>query len=74
LGLSGITLPTVPPGRFKAIARHAMHARAQAIDRIPDSNRKLATLLAFAAQIEAIAQDDALDILTQLIRVPTTLE
>lgn len=67
LGVSGTRLPAVPPGRFKAIARYALSARAQTIERIKDADRKVATLFAFATQLEATAQDDALDILAQII-------
>jgi len=67
LGMSGIALPAVPPGRFKAIARYALSACAQTIARIKDADCKVATLFAFATQLEATAQDDALDILTQII-------
>lgn len=66
LGVSDLPLPTVPAGRFKAIARYALGARAQTIDHLQDP-RRLATLLAFATQLEATAQDDALDILNQIV-------
>ena len=68
LGLSGLALPAVPPGRFKTLARYALGARAEALDRLEDPDRKLATLVAGATQLEAMAQDDALDILMQIIR------
>jgi len=43
-----------------------MTAKASAIQRLPDG-RRLATLVAFAATLEAAAQDDALDLLDILI-------
>ncbi len=66
LGLGGLHLPQVPSGRLKALARYAAAARAQTIARMPPT-RRIATLLAFAHQLEPAAQDDALDILDQLI-------
>jgi TnpA family transposase len=59
-------LSRIPPGHVKALARYAAAARAQAIERMPD-RRRTATLVAFAQVFEAVAQDDALDLLNQLI-------
>ena len=66
LGIGTLHLPAVPPGRLKTLARYAAAARAQTIARMPPT-RRIATLLAFVHQLEAAAQDDALDILDQLI-------
>jgi TnpA family transposase len=73
LGVSGLPLPVVPAGRFKSIARYALGARAQALARIKDSDRKVATLLALATHLEASATDDVLDILTAIIGEVFTL-
>jgi hypothetical protein len=56
----------LPPGRLKVLARYAASARAQAIARMPDQ-RRIATLVAFANQLTATAQDDALDVLDMLV-------
>jgi hypothetical protein len=42
---------------MKVLARYAAAARAQAIPRMPDE-RRIATLMAFANQLTATAQDD----------------
>ena len=75
VGVSEAPLAHVPPGRFKALARYAATARAQAIARMP-AERRLATLLAFAQGFEVIALDDALDLfdllMSDLTREATT--
>jgi hypothetical protein len=66
LGARRVDLSGLPPGRLKVLARYAAAARAQAIARMPEP-RRIATLLAFAHQLEATALDDALDVLDSLI-------
>jgi TnpA family transposase len=63
---SSFNLSRIPPGHVKALARYAAAARAQAIERMPEQ-RRIATLVSFAQDFEAGAQDDALDLLNQLI-------
>jgi TnpA family transposase len=66
LGVGGLDLRAVPPGRLKALARFAAAAWAPNIARMaPD--RRTATLLAFARHFEIAALDDALDLLDGLI-------
>jgi TnpA family transposase len=65
----GLTMPVsqrVPPGRVQALMRLALTAKASALQRLPE-NRRLATLVAFATTLEAVAIDDALDLLDILI-------
>ena len=50
----------IPPGRLHALARFANTAKISVIRRLPES-RRLATLVAFASNLEAVALDDALD-------------
>jgi TnpA family transposase len=66
LGVGDLNLQRVPPGRLKVLARYAAAAKAQAIARMP-RDRRIATLLAFAAVYQTIAQDDAVELLNQLI-------
>ena len=66
LGVGSSELAGVPEGRLRALARTAASVRAQAISRMP-GERRLATLFAFARRMEAIAQDDALDVLFALV-------
>ena len=56
----------VPSGRVKALARYAAAAWAASIAHMPPE-RRIATLVAFAHVFEAVAQDDAVDLLNQLI-------
>jgi hypothetical protein len=65
LGVRQDMLGRLPLGRVNVLARYAAAARAQAVARMPPE-RRLATLVAFAAVYEAIAQDDALDLLDHL--------
>jgi hypothetical protein len=67
LGVSHLELARLPPGRIKTLARYAAAAWAATIARMP-AERRLATLVAFAHVFEAVAQDDAVDLLNQLIR------
>ena len=61
-----LELTGVPEGRLRALARTAASVRAQAISRMPEE-RRVATLVAFLRRLEALAQDDALDVLFALI-------
>ena len=66
----GMTFPaagSIPASRIAALARFAARAKATAISRLPRP-RRLATLAAFMLMLEASAQDDALDILDDLLR------
>lgn len=65
----GIRLPGthVPPSRIAALARFASTVRVSAVARLPEA-RRIATLAAFVHCLEASAQDDALDVLDQLLR------
>ena len=67
LGVSHLVLPNVPPSRLKVLSRAAFTSRAQTIERMPTA-RRIATLLAFAHDVEATAQDDALTVLELLTR------
>ena len=66
LGIDVSVSSRIPPTRIQALARFATTAKASAIERLPDQ-RRLATLVAFILNLEAIAQDDALDLLDILI-------
>ena len=52
----------IPPTRIQALARFAATTKASAVQRLPDE-RRVATLVAFILNLEAIALDDALDLL-----------
>ena len=56
----------IPTSRLHALARFANTAKVSVIRRLPES-RRLATLVAFAGNLEAAALDDALDLLDILI-------
>jgi TnpA family transposase len=66
IGVRHVSLARIPPGRVKILARYAAAAKAQAIARMP-RERRMATLLAFAIVYEIEAQDDAVDLLNQLL-------
>src|SRR5262245_26762531 len=66
LGINLSVSSPVPPTRVQALARFATMAKASAISRMPD-HRRLATLIAFVLNLEAIALDDALDLLDILV-------
>jgi TnpA family transposase len=66
LGINVAVSQRVPVGRIQALARIAMTAKASALQRLPEE-RRLATLVAFAVTLEAVAVDDALDLLDILI-------
>ena len=66
LDVGALVLEHLPPRRVHALARYGAAARAQALARMP-TERRSATLLAFARAFESIALDDALDLLDLLI-------
>src|SRR5271157_2247603 len=66
LGINLSVSSRVPPTRVQALARFATMAKASAINRMP-VHRRLGTLIAFVLNLEAIALDDALDLLDILI-------
>jgi len=66
LGLPRTISQRIPPSRLQALARVAMTAKAPALQRLSEE-RRLATLVAFAATVEAAALDDALDLLDILL-------
>lgn len=66
LGIEFTASDRLPPGRLQAMARFASTARAAVLQRLPES-RRLATLIAFAMNLEASALDEALDLLDILI-------
>jgi TnpA family transposase len=67
LGVGELDLTRVPAGRLDALARYAYSVRAQAISRMRE-DRKIATLVAVARELEVRATDDALDLLNVLVR------
>jgi hypothetical protein len=69
---AGLDLSGIPNGRLRALARTAASVRAQAISRMPEE-RRVATLVAFARRLEALAQDDVLDIHFALISEMVTM-
>ena len=66
LGINLSVSSRIPPTRIHALARFATAAKASAVERLPDE-RRVATLVAFVLNLEAIALDDALDLLDILI-------
>ncbi len=66
LDVGALDLVRVPPSRLAALARHAATSWAATVARMAPE-RRVATLLAFARVYEARAQDDALDILDNMI-------
>lgn len=54
------------PGRVKTIARNTATAWAQTLAHLQPA-RRIASLLVFAYVYEAVSQDDALELFTQLI-------
>ena len=57
----------IPPTRLASIARFAATAKVTAISRLPPL-RRLATLVAFVHCLEAIAQDDVIDVLDMVLQ------
>ena len=66
LGAGSLDLSGIPPGRVAALARVAASVKAQAIARMPEE-RRISALVAFARNLEAQAQDDALDLFDALV-------
>ena len=66
LGINQLDMSRLPLGKVHALARYAVSLWAANIARMP-AERRIATLLAFAHVFETVAQDDALDLLDQLI-------
>ena len=67
LGIDQLDVGKIPPIRFKVLSKTAFTLRAQAIARMP-TERRIATLVAWAYVMEAIAIDDALDVLNLLVK------
>ena len=57
LGVGELGLKGIPAGRFGALARYGCSVRAQAISRMRE-DRRIATLLAVARELEVRATDD----------------
>ena len=66
LGVSQIDLSALPIGRINAMARYGMLAWAQTIENL-EERRRLATLLATAKELEALVQDEVLDLFIKII-------
>ncbi len=66
IDLRSLDLSRIPSSRIRTLAQYAQIARAQTVARMQEE-RKIATLMAFAYELEATAQDEALDLLDQLI-------
>jgi TnpA family transposase len=66
LDISSLDVSAVSPARISALARYASAAKAQTVSRMGEQ-RRLATLLAAARQLEVVATDDVLDLLDQLL-------
>ena len=67
LGIYQLNVGKIPPIRFKTLAKTAFTLKAQAIARM-SPERRIATLVAWAYVMEAIAIDDALDVLNLLVK------
>jgi hypothetical protein len=61
LGASAWDLSAVPAGKVAALARFAKAARAKAVADLA-GDRKLATLVAFAAVMEPVSADEAIEV------------
>ena len=70
LGVGDLDLRGIPTGRLAALARYGYSVRAQAISRMRE-DRRIATLLAVARDLEVRATDDALDLFNVLVRDPS---
>ncbi len=66
LGVGNLDLTGIPPSRIAVLSRYAAAAWAASIARMP-SDRRVATLLAWARAFEARAQDDALDVFDAVV-------
>lgn len=65
-GVSALDLSRFPAGRIKTIARNTATAWAPTLARLQPT-RRIASLLVFAHVYEAVSQDDALELFSQLI-------
>ena len=66
LGVSHIDLSALPIGRINATARYGLLAWSQTIENL-DERRRLATLLALTKELEALVQDEVLDLFVKII-------
>lgn len=66
VGVNHIVLSGFPVGRLKAMARYGLMAWAAAIGDLGD-DRQLATLLVTVHELEAVLQDEVLDILVMMV-------
>lgn len=66
LGAGAVDLSGIPATRVRALARHGMEAKAQALRRLGEP-RRTATLVATVAALESAAVDDALDLFDLLM-------
>jgi hypothetical protein len=66
LGISDIDLSALPIGRINAMARYGLLAWAQTIENL-DEKRRLAMLLALTKELEALVQDEVLDLFVKIV-------
>jgi TnpA family transposase len=66
IGVSHIDLSALPIGRINAMARYGLLAWAQTIENL-DEKRRLATLVALTKELEALVQDEVLDLFVKII-------
>lgn len=66
VGVGSIDLSTFPPAQLKALARYGVTSWVGTIANLTPK-RQVATLLAFAQELERTATDDALDLFTHLM-------
>ena len=66
LDVGDIDLSALPVGRIKAMARYGMMAWAQTIHNL-EEKRRLATLLVLTQELEAMLQDEVLDLFIKII-------
>ena len=66
LGAADWSLQPIPSVRLATLARHAATVRAQAIARMPP-DRRIATLVAFAASFTVRARDDLIELLDRYL-------
>jgi TnpA family transposase len=66
LGVGQIDLSTLPLGRIKAMARYGLLAWAQTIENL-EEKRRLAMLLVVVQELEAVVQDEILDLFVKIV-------
>jgi TnpA family transposase len=66
LGVAHIDLSIWPARRIQALARYGMMAWAQTLTNL-EEKRQVATLLAVAKELEAVIQDEALDLFVMIV-------